>query len=66
MQNNKDKVHQKRSGVKRRGKGTGCVYKKGNVFIARWVVTLEGGKKVFTRSTQTGIRLPKERRLVTP
>ncbi len=50
------KGRQKRAGAKRRGKGAGCVYKKGNVFIARWVVSLEGGTKVFTRSTQTGNR----------
>ena len=56
MADNVKKVHQKRVGGKRRGKGAGCVYKKGNIFIARWVVSLEGGTKVFTRSTQTGNR----------
>ena len=56
MANVVTKGSQKRAGGKRRGKGAGCVYKKGNVFIARWVVSLEGGPKVFTRSTQTGNR----------
>lgn len=56
MANSVKKGCQKRAGAKRRGKGAGCIYKKGNIFIARWVVSLEGGTKVFTRSTQTGNR----------
>jgi len=56
MANSVKKEHQKRAGVKRRGKGAGCIYQKGNIFIARWVVSLEDGTKVFTRSTQTGNR----------
>ena len=39
---------------KRRSKGDGCIYKKGKVYLARWVITLDGKKKVFTRSTETG------------
>lgn len=39
---------------KRRGKGFGTLVKKGHVYLARWVVTLDTGKKRFSRSTQTG------------
>ena len=39
---------------KRRSKGSGSVYKKGHVYMARWVVTLDGHRKVFAKSTETG------------
>lgn len=39
---------------KRRSRGSGSVYKKGHVYMARWVVTLDGHRKAFTRSTETG------------
>lgn len=40
--------------AKRRGRGFGTLVKKGHVYLARWVVTLDSGKKQFSRSTQTG------------
>ena len=39
---------------KRRSRGSGSVYKKGHVYMARWVVSLDGRRKAFTRSTETG------------